>query len=380
MTKSGECIVGDCACARHNLLSTVLDNNTTELRSGISETYRGYSVYINASMSDRLGISAEGWQPPDTRRMLQLALAAVWLLDAVLQYQSFMYTRAFGRMLAGTAAGNPGVVASPIGWDARLVEHHDVLLNTIFATIQLLLALGIAFRPTTRVALGASIAWALGVWWFGEGLGGVLTANASPVNGAPGAVIIYGLLAVLLWPSGRSEVRAPFTAARAVGAPVARSLWLILWGSLAYFALLPANRTPQGLSTMIAGMGSGEPGWLTALDNHAANLVAHRGLAASIVLAVLLVLIAAGVFLPRPVARVTVVLALVLAAAIWVVGEAFGGILAGGGTDPNSGLLLMLLALTYWPAATAVTQLGLPSGPSAVATATARAGGAEVSA
>ena len=66
------------------------------------------------------------WQPPDARRVLQLALAAVWLLDAVLQYQSFMFTKAFGQMLAGTASGNPEVVASPISWDARLVEHHGV--------------------------------------------------------------------------------------------------------------------------------------------------------------------------------------------------------------------------------------------------------------
>jgi len=44
---------------------------------------------------------------PDVRRALQLGLAAIWLLDGVLQYQPFMYTKAFGQMLAGTAAGNP---------------------------------------------------------------------------------------------------------------------------------------------------------------------------------------------------------------------------------------------------------------------------------
>ena len=120
-----------------------------------------------------------------------------------------------------------------------------MLLNTIFATIQLLLGLGIAFRPTVRVALAASVAWSLGVWWFGEGLGGVLSGAASPLNGAPGAVIIYALLAVLLWPADRETSRRPFTAARAVGAHVARALWLVLWLSLAYFALTPANRAPQ---------------------------------------------------------------------------------------------------------------------------------------
>jgi hypothetical protein len=306
-------------------------------------------------------------QAPDARRMLQLVLAAIWLLDAVLQYQSFMFTKGFSKMLAGTAGGNPSVIARPITWDATLVGHHLVLVNTVFATIQLLLGLGIAFRPTVRLALAASIAWSLGVWWFGEGLGMVLTNSASPVNGAPGAVIIYALLAVLLWPADRGGEPAPFTAARAVGAHVARGLWLVLWLSLAYFALTPANRAPQALNGMIAGMESGQPGWLAAIDRGAASLVAGQGLAASIVLAVALTAIAVGVYLPPPVAKTTLVLAIVVAAVIWVFGEAFGMIIAGGATDPNSGPLLTLLALTYWPvkAATAASAFVTDEGKAA---------------
>ena len=268
--------------------------------------------------------------------MLQLILAAIWLLDGLLQYQPSMYSTMFGEMIGDSATGNPGVIASPISWNAVLVEHHLVLLNTVFATIQLLLGLGIAYRPTVRVALAASIAWSLGVWWFGEGLGGVLSGGASPVNGAPGAVILYALLAVLLWPADRPGVTAPFVAARAVGAPVARLLWLVLWGSLAYFALTPANRAPQALHDMIVGMTGGEPGWVTGLENQAAAALDHQGLAASIVLAVALIVIAAGVFLPPPLARSALILALVVAAFIWVFGQAFGQILTGGATDPNS--------------------------------------------
>jgi hypothetical protein len=301
------------------------------------------------AMRGRLGAEA----PPaaarlDARRALQLGLAAIWLLDGVLQYQSFMYTKAFGQMLARTAQGNPSVIARPITWDATLVEHHLVLVNTIFATIQLLLGLGIAFRPTVRIALAASIAWAIGVWWFGEGLGGILDGGASPLNGAPGAVIIYALIAVLIWPADR-DASAPFVAARAVGAHVARALWLVLWLSEAYFALTPANRAPQAASGMIAGMESGEPGWLSAIERGGASLVASQGLAASVVLAVALAAIAVGVYLPRPFAKATVALAIVVALVIWVVAEGLGGILAGGGTDPNSGPLLVLLALAYWP-------------------------------
>jgi len=285
----------------------------------------------------------------DARRALQLGLAGIWLLDGVLQYQPAMYAKAFGQMLAGTAAGNPSVIARPITWQASLLSHHLVLLNTIFATIQLLLGLGIAIRPTVRAALAASVAWSLAVWWFGEGLGGVLSGGASPLNGAPGAVILYALLAVLLWPTDRRGP-APFPAARAVGKHVARALWLVLWLSLAYFALAPANRAPGAVSGMISGMTDGEPHWLSALMKGATSLVTGADMVTSIVLAVAFVVIAAGVYLPAPAVRGTLVLAVVVSLVIWVVAEALGGILAGGATDPNSGPLLVLLALAYWPA------------------------------
>jgi hypothetical protein len=246
-----------------------------------------------------------------------------------------------------------------------------VLLNTVFATIQLLLGIGIAFRPTVRLALAASIGWSLAVWWLGEGLGGVLNGGADPVNGAPGAVILYALLAVLLWPADRPGGLgrpAPFIAARAVGAPAARALWLVLWLSFAYFSLLPANRAPQAVNGMIADMNSGEPGWLAAIMRGAASLVAGQGLAVSIVLAVAFVLIAVSVCLPRRAARAgraALLLAIVVAVVIWVAAQALGGILASGATDPNSGPLLVLLALAYWPARTALQKPAPPSPSSA---------------
>jgi hypothetical protein len=301
------------------------------------------------------------WTAPGARRWLQLGLAAIWLLDAVLQLQSFMFTKAFGQMLAATAQGNPAVIADPITWSARLIEGHPGWDNAAFATAQLLLAAGIAWRPTVKVALAASVCWSLGVWWAGEGLGGVLTGTADPATGAPGAVIIYALLAVLLWPTDRD---GPFEAARPLGVLPARLLWLTLWGSLAYFTVQAANRTAQGLPHMISGMTAGEPGWLASLDRGAASLLTGQGALASAVLALALGTIAVGIFLPLPGARAVVLLAVAVALAIWVVGENFGGILAGSATDPNSGLPLVLLAAAYWPVHTGGRLSRNAAGPS----------------
>jgi hypothetical protein len=304
---------------------------------------------IGAAGSRRSAVAAD-WRPPDRRRVLQLALASVWLLDAVLQFQPYMFTRAFGNeMIAGTADGNPSALAHQITWAGHTIGHHAMLSNSAFALVQLVIALGIAWRPTLKWALGASVAWALAVWWIGEGLGGVLTRTASPVAGAPGAVILYALLAVLLWPTDRNPSTAPFVASSSLGPTAARGLWLVLWGSLSYYALLPANRAPQALHDMLTSMAVGQPHWLSSLDTSVAGLVAHRGLGFSIGLAVAFAVIALGTFLPVELARATIVLAVALSTVIWVVGQALGDLFSGSGTDPNTGPLLILLAAAYWP-------------------------------
>jgi lipopolysaccharide export LptBFGC system permease protein LptF len=72
-------------------------------------------------------------------------------------------------------------------------------------------------------------------------------------------------------------------------------------------------------------------------------------LSVAVVFAVVFVAVGVSVLLPRGAARVGVVMAVVAAVLIWVVGENFGLLFPGGATDPNSGPLLVLLALTYWP-------------------------------
>ncbi len=302
------------------------------------------------------------WTKPDARRTLQLALATLWLIDGVLQLQAFFFTKSFGlQMISGMSQGNPSVIARPIAFSATAIGHHAVLTDACFAAAQCTIGFAIAWRPAVKFGLVTSIAWAIGVWWVGEGLGGVLNGAANPVNGAPGAVMIYALLAVLLWPSDRGEKKPPFIAARAVGAPIAKGLWLVLWGSLSYFAVLGANRSSQGLHNLIAIEATGEPGWVGRIDHHGASLVAHNGLGVMVVLAVLLLIVALGTCLPESLANATIVLAAVLALTIWVVGENFGALFTNGATDVNSGPLLLLLCATYWRWTPSATPRRAPS-------------------
>ncbi len=287
----------------------------------------------------------------DPRRTLQIALGLIWLLDAALQYQPYMFSRAFVTgIIEPTAQGNPGPIAHPITWSAHLMAHHIVVFNAAFATVQLVIAMGLFYRRTVKAALVLSVVWALAVWWFGEGLGGVLT-GATPLMGAPGAVVLYAFLAVALWPKPTNPVPS-VAESGPLGSFGAGAAWVALWVSMEYLFLLPANRAASAAHDAIAGMADGEPGPIAALDHHLANFFAGNGLAVALTFSLAFAAIGASVLLPTsPVAitarRAAIVLAILVGLAIWTA-ENFGGILTGQGTDPNSGLLLVLVAAAYW--------------------------------
>jgi hypothetical protein len=88
----------------------------------------------------------------------------------------------------------------------------------------------------------------------------------------------------------------------------------------------------------------------------------------SVVLCGLCVVVAAGVYLPASRTRLVLGLAVALSLVLWVIAQGLGEILAGGATDPNSGPLLILLALAYWPAR---RRAAAPVSRPAVATAVA---------
>jgi len=304
-------------------------------------------------------------EPADLQRTFQLILATVWLLDAVLQLQPFMFTRGsggFSGMLTGMAPGNPGWIARTITWNGSFVYHQPILTDTLFAGMQFVIAFGIVWRRSLKAALALSIVWSVGVWWFGEGLGGVFNGGATPFGGGPGGILFYGLLAVLLWPSEGPD--RPFVAARTVGVRVAKVVWAVVWTLLATLSIVGSGRSPQTLHDLVANMNSGQPGWLAHLDRSTEAFFLHHGTPAAVALAVMCVAAAVGVFLPARVTQVTLVLAMVVFAAIWIAVQNLGGILAGGSTDPNSGLLVVVLALIYWPlspTSTATDDVTLPT-------------------
>jgi len=104
-----------------------------------------------------------------------------------------------------SAEGQPSWVGKPIVSAAHFAGHNLTLWNTLFALVQVGIGLGLLFRRTARPALIVSFGWALVVWWFGEGFGMIPMGMASPLTGAPGAVLLYGLIGLLVWPTEEAE-------------------------------------------------------------------------------------------------------------------------------------------------------------------------------
>jgi hypothetical protein len=286
------------------------------------------------------------------RRALTVALGVLWLLDASLQFQPYMFTAAFpDRVIAPAAAGSPAWVAGPVRWTARLIAHNVVLFDGLFASAQLLIAVGLFLAVTVRIALAASVVWSLSVWWLGEAFGGTLAGPVSPLTGVPGAVVIYALIAVLLWPPRPRPARPGRLSVASTGllGPLgAQLVWFALWLAFAYEAIRPANLRANGLADSIRAMTSGEPTWLATMNRFLAGGLASHGTQYALGLAALCILLAISVFVPA-LTRAGIVIAVALALAIWILAQDLGEIATGTATDPNTGLPLTLLALCYWP-------------------------------
>ena len=233
-----------------------------------------------------------------TRRNLQIALGLLWLLDGALQLQPFMLGTGFARqVILPNAAGQPHAVSAAISWSANVIAAHPVAWDVPFALTQLLIGIGLLVPRTARFALAASIPWSLGVWFFGEGLGLLPTGHTSLSAGAPGAALLYGVLALAAWPR-RDRVDEP-------PAHWLTFVWAVLWVGGAIFQMLLGQDFVLAVAEALIG--------LAVLRSRTRAL----GLAAGFV----------------------------LATGIWALAQDFGQLSSGRATDPNSAPLIALLAV-----------------------------------
>jgi hypothetical protein len=303
-------------------------------------------------------------------RAVQIALGVLWLIDAGLQFQPAMFTNQLvNDIILPNATGQPRPLAWSITTAGHVLSHSTATWNAAFAVVQLAIGVGLLVRRLVRPALIVMFAWCFGVWWIGEGFGGLLAGTASSLTGAPGAVALYAVIGLLVWPRrtpdhldqedhalrpvttpARVGVASSGSAQGPFGLGGALTAWSGFWVLSAVLWVLPVNRTADAVSRAIAAMSDGNPEWYARFLTSTAHQFAGDGTQTAWILAALSLLIGLGpLFTARPLPFLLA--GSVLQIGFWISGMALGGILTGQGTDPNAAPLVVLLAVGLAPVA-----------------------------
>jgi len=285
------------------------------------------------------------------------------LVDAALQLQPFMFTSGFAReVLAPSGGDQPAWVGAPIEVVTGLIAGHPAQANAGCALVQLALGVGFLLPRFVRPAIVGTLAWSAGIWWFGEGLGGLASGHASLVTGAPGAVLLYAVLAAALWPVDADPSPTPARVGVARWFPLA---WAALWIGGAVLQVLPGQAGGAALADQVGGKHGmdvmvGMPGWLSRLHEGSGAALSNAGSGPFIALVAVMALIGVAGLTGGHWRTASAVAGAVLATVFWVVGQDIGQLYSGQATDPNTGPLIVTMALAL------VATRALTTGPATV--------------
>jgi len=267
-----------------------------------------------------------------SRRIVQTVFGVIWFIDGLLQLKPEMFTNAFVHsVILPTAAGQPDWISALILWGAHSVNGHIAVWNTLFAVVQLALGLAFILNYKLKLAIAASLVWCAFVWVFGEGFGQLLTGQTLLLNGAPGAVLIYGLISIAILPKSGEPGQAWHPRAIRFAQIALAVLWMI--GAVLHFQ--PTYLTSDGLTQVVAVP------WI-------AKVIGNQGALVSVVMAVVELALALSLMLNVKV-RIGTFASVVLSLMFWWAGQSFGQIFSPLSTDFNSGLLLAILAICACP-------------------------------
>jgi cytochrome oxidase Cu insertion factor (SCO1/SenC/PrrC family) len=296
------------------------------------------------------GSPAPAVAEPAWRKVLRIGIGLLWVFDGILQAQPKMAIGLPSQVIQPTAASSPHWVQQAVNWAGTAWSYHPIQAGASAVWIQVgigiwLLAAGRG--AWSRLAGLASVGWGLVVWVFGESFGGIFAPGLTWLFGAPGAVLIYCVAGALIALPERAW-RTP-----RLGRLTLAGLGLFLVG-MAVLQAWPGRGFWQGtvrgqpgtLTGMVQSMATTlQPHVLSAWVSAFGSFTAAHGFAVNL-FAVAALAVTGAVFLtgkPRLI-RPAVIAFTVLCLADWVLIEDFG-FFGGLGTDPNSMIPMVLLAV-----------------------------------
>jgi cytochrome oxidase Cu insertion factor (SCO1/SenC/PrrC family) len=298
----------------------------------------------------RLVSPADQPAEPAWRKVLRIGFGIVWLFDGILQAQPKMAVGLPSQVIEPIAASSPKWVQHVINWAGTSWSYHPLQAGAAAVWIQVGIGIWLlvaARGPLSRLAGLVSAGWGLVVWVFGESFGGIFAPGLTWLFGAPGAVLLYSVAGVLIALPGRAW------ASPKLGRLLLGGLGAFLLG-MAVLQAWPGRGFWQGTvhgqgGTLAAMTASMEPtpqphilsSWIAAFT----SFDEAHGFAVNLVAVIALAVIGTVFLTRRPqLLKPAVIVFAVLCAAVWVLIEDFG-FFGGLGTDPNSMIPFVLLAV-----------------------------------
>ncbi|HEU5379317.1 MAG TPA: hypothetical protein VFV38_28175 [Ktedonobacteraceae bacterium] len=298
-----------------------------------------------------------------SQKHLRYILGILWLADAIFQVQPQMFTtNMINSVLLPTLSAQPAPIAASLHAIVTMITQHLVFFNLLIAVVQAEIGLFLLAGLWVRGTVIISIVWSLIVWYGGEGMNMLLTGQASVLMGAPGAVLFYPLLGLLLYPR---------SAASPEESVIPRERFrLVLAGFWIFAALLqlqPFWWQPGQISQAIhemTGLGGLNSLFVDPALVPLIRLTAPIEVPLNSALIVIFLGLGVGLALARPAQlRPLLVVSILLSILIWAGVQAFGMIFTGLATDFNSGLLILCMTLACWPKAHAPLRNAVPNQP-----------------
>jgi cytochrome oxidase Cu insertion factor (SCO1/SenC/PrrC family) len=311
---------------------------------------------------------------PAWRQVLRVGFGLLWVVDGILQAQPKMAIGLPSQVIQPSAASSPHWVQQVVNWAGTTWSYHPMQAGAAAVWIQVGIGIWMLAAPRgswSRLAGLAGVGWGLVVWVFGESFGGVFAPGLTWLFGAPGAVLIYVVAGALIALPERLWHDPRLGQAILAGT----GLFLIV---MAVLQAWPGRGFWQGISHgqpgTLAGMTrdmaqTPQPGWLSAWVKAFTGFDEAHGFAVNLFSVVALALIGTA-FLTgrRRLVRPAVAAFTVLCLADWALIEDFG-FFGGLGTDPNSMIPFVLLAVTGYlaltPGTAAAAETASPAMPAA---------------
>jgi cytochrome oxidase Cu insertion factor (SCO1/SenC/PrrC family) len=311
---------------------------------------------------------------PAWRMLLRYGFGVIWIFDGLLQAQPAMAAGLPSQVIEPTAASSPSWVQHLVNWAGTSWSYHPIQAGASAVWIQVGIGAWLIAAPRgtwSRLAGLVSVGWGLVVWVFGETFGGIFAPGLTWLFGAPGAVLFYCAAGAAIALPERSW-RTP---------QVGRTILTVLGVFFIGMAVLQAwpgrgfwQGTLHGHQGTLTGMASSmastpQPALFAGWVRSFASFTAAHGFAVNLFAVIALAAIgagllsagagwigagspgsagagsaAAGLFRGPWLLRLTIIVMIVVCLADWVLIEDFG-FFGGLGTDPNSMIPMILVAL-----------------------------------